>query len=1381
MSDLGLDADVSLDIRQALEQVARVEAALTRATTGMDIVVTADTSAIPAAVSSAVDSGDSEVVVTGQADELTGDVTSAIDAADTTATVSGDATQLTGAVTSAVDAADTTAEITADAGALTGSIDSAVNAADTQVEITSEAAGITGDIDAAVDAADTSVDIDADSSGIRAATRDADALSAALVASSSRGLELRTILQLGAGGAVLAGFQQLINAASDLEQSIGGTTAIFGPAEARVVSFARSASESAGLTEESARTLTSRIGGLLQGFDFTQRESAEMSVTLAQLGADLAATFGGTTQEAVEALGAAIRGETDPIERFGISITAARADLKAVELGLAETTSEVDANARAQGVLALITEQSANAQGQFAREVNTTAGQLERARAEFGNTAASIGTTMQPAVNELLAAVRADLIPAIGELGRELGPRLVSIVTALLPAFGATTDVLISLAPVLTTIATVVAAIPDPVLQVAAAFFALRAAGGPLGSVLDGVVRLVGNLIVPTTAMSGAMAGATGRAGVFRGALSGISASGLILNGVLIAGAVVFAAWANSQAKAKQAAAELEAQNQNLRTVLEGTGDSANTLVDAFDTFAEEGLLVESRFGNLKFSAETVSSALRDMGITTEDLAEAARGGADGVEALIAQVRTQTDVSEEDADALRGLVANVEAAARANVDAAVATGEYTDAQVESALANTAARDGTESYAAALGYLQEQTARSAEMQDALAEAAGGVDAEGQSHRVTQLGLALEYLQSRTGDVEGKFTAFALAADAAGLSGAELEAVAEALGVDAESLGVAIEQVAAPINELASAATGTLPSITDLAGSFEEFSVEGFRDELATAYTAVVDFQANLQALADRPRLAAAAAVLGPEFAQELANAARDGRVGTLNEIELLLAGLEIEGVNLEQLITGEIGPNLAAGTGAVGTAMTDAFGANFNPESTVVPSIASVEGNIRDAQEGIRAAGAGAGQAGTEGFDSGFNPGEGVPPSIRSIEGTIEAERPNLREAGRGLGFDASSGVTEGFVPDFLTPLANARGQVAAETPNFVAQVLGLGTAGTAAFDSGFNPDTTVAPSIRSIEGTVEANKPTIIESLLGLGSAGTTGFDTGFRPANSIPTRTAHARQAVDNERPNLIATMLGLGSAGTSGFGSGLSGMPGQAGSKSDAARARIAAGGGLFERAALATGTAASIGLAQGMQGMSSAARNSVNQAMGAARSAGAGARSTGYSIGAALAGGMVAGIKANAGSAAAQAAQMVRDAASAARAEARISSPSALFRDEIGLPIAEGVAVGIERGAGLAADAMVSIVDTLAGTSLGEVAPGVALPASALPLGAAPIGAGGNTYITVQGVPGMVQITPSAGPGALRDGQAAARGFLDSVGPQGLRSGAHIAGKR
>lgn len=223
------------------------------------------------------------------------------------------------------------------------------------------------------------------------------------------------------GAAAIAGITQAINGAKELEQSVGGTTAVFKDQADAVSSFAKSAADSVGLSENDARRLTSILGAALKGYGYSVDEAAQKSIYLTQLGADLAATYGGTSKDAVEALSSALRGEFDPLERFGIAINQTLIDQKAVAMGLAANTSNVSQHARAQAALALITERSADAQGQFGRETTTAAGSAEIAAARWENASAKFGAQLLPIFTSIVTWLSETVPPLVDALVLKIG------------------------------------------------------------------------------------------------------------------------------------------------------------------------------------------------------------------------------------------------------------------------------------------------------------------------------------------------------------------------------------------------------------------------------------------------------------------------------------------------------------------------------------------------------------------------------------------------------------------------------------------------------------------------------------------------------------------------------------------------------------------------------------------------------------------------------------------------------------------------------------------------------------------------------------------------------------------------------------------------
>ena len=177
--------------------------------------------------------------------------------------------------------------------------------------------------------------------------------------------------------------------ASALEQSAGAVESVFGTYAGQVEAQAQQAAQNVGLAESQYNDLAAVLGAQLGNMGVSQDQLASQTDNLVGLGADLAATFGGDTSEAVAALSSLMRGERDPIERYGVSIKAADVEAKKAAMGLAGLEGEADAAATTQATLALVMDQTAGAQGAFAREAETAAGQQQRANAEFENAKAA--------------------------------------------------------------------------------------------------------------------------------------------------------------------------------------------------------------------------------------------------------------------------------------------------------------------------------------------------------------------------------------------------------------------------------------------------------------------------------------------------------------------------------------------------------------------------------------------------------------------------------------------------------------------------------------------------------------------------------------------------------------------------------------------------------------------------------------------------------------------------------------------------------------------------------------------------------------------------------------------------------------------------------
>ena len=204
-----------------------------------------------------------------------------------------------------------------------------------------------------------------------------------------------------AAGAMVAIGAAAVSAASEAQQAAGAVESVFGRAAAAVHGLAADASQTVGLAASQYNQLAALLGSQLKNLGVAQDQLVPKTQNLITLAADLAATYGGTTADAVSALGSVFRGEFDPIERYGISIRKSDVNARLAAQGMSKLTGDALKQAEAQAILAMLTEQSASAQGQFARESDTAAGQQQRMTAEFENAKAAIGEGLLPVLTQV--------------------------------------------------------------------------------------------------------------------------------------------------------------------------------------------------------------------------------------------------------------------------------------------------------------------------------------------------------------------------------------------------------------------------------------------------------------------------------------------------------------------------------------------------------------------------------------------------------------------------------------------------------------------------------------------------------------------------------------------------------------------------------------------------------------------------------------------------------------------------------------------------------------------------------------------------------------------------------------------------------------------
>lgn len=202
--------------------------------------------------------------------------------------------------------------------------------------------------------------------------------------------------------------QKFTGAASDLGESINAVNVTFGEGADTILTFGENAAQSIGLAQSEFNALVTPMGAVLKNIaGLNESDAAQWAVDLSTRAADMASVFNTDVDQALGAINSAIRGETDTIEQFGVSLTAATVETRALADTGKESASQLTEQEKATARLNLIMEQTAGVAGDFANTSGGLANQQRILAAEQEELAAQMGQHLLPIQLKMLETFRA--------------------------------------------------------------------------------------------------------------------------------------------------------------------------------------------------------------------------------------------------------------------------------------------------------------------------------------------------------------------------------------------------------------------------------------------------------------------------------------------------------------------------------------------------------------------------------------------------------------------------------------------------------------------------------------------------------------------------------------------------------------------------------------------------------------------------------------------------------------------------------------------------------------------------------------------------------------------------------------------------------------
>ena len=229
---------------------------------------------------------------------------------------------------------------------------------------------------------------------------------------------------IGAAVTAVAAFgYSAIQKASDFNEAISKNTVVFGAISKEVENFAETAGRALGISETAALAAAGTFAIFGKSAGLAGKDLSDFSIELVTLASDLASFNNTSVDDAINALGSALRGEAEPLRKYGVLLDDATLKAAATELGIYSGSKALTAQQKVLAAQKVIFEQTADAQGDFSRTSTGLAAQQKILGATLENIQTNLGQAFLPIFLKAVKFFNDEVSPAFERVAEVIGEK----------------------------------------------------------------------------------------------------------------------------------------------------------------------------------------------------------------------------------------------------------------------------------------------------------------------------------------------------------------------------------------------------------------------------------------------------------------------------------------------------------------------------------------------------------------------------------------------------------------------------------------------------------------------------------------------------------------------------------------------------------------------------------------------------------------------------------------------------------------------------------------------------------------------------------------------------------------------------------------------
>lgn len=207
------------------------------------------------------------------------------------------------------------------------------------------------------------------------------------------------------GGGLAALGKLVSGSASKLNESANAVRVTFGAHAAAVEALSKKAATSVGLSSSEFNGMAVQFSAFTDAISGGGAASVGVLDEMSTRIADFASVMNLDVAEAAEKFQSGLAGETEPLRKFGIDLSAAKVEAYAYSNGIASAGKPLAETQKIQARYALLMQQTAKTQGDFKNTSDQAANAQRIAAAQWEDSSAKLGSALLPAIASVMTAL----------------------------------------------------------------------------------------------------------------------------------------------------------------------------------------------------------------------------------------------------------------------------------------------------------------------------------------------------------------------------------------------------------------------------------------------------------------------------------------------------------------------------------------------------------------------------------------------------------------------------------------------------------------------------------------------------------------------------------------------------------------------------------------------------------------------------------------------------------------------------------------------------------------------------------------------------------------------------------------------------------------